>query len=195
MTRKNCLLASTCDQRENEKSFSSIDTSHTSIAHGAKTDSDLARPTGSDHPAAQYASEDDITLSTARLWQPTAQQTQPSRSDSDCCTPQLVSRTTRGSRRSWPAEDRALSSLSRAGAELEVNGWWRCTVTHRGGRHSAEPTAGAPTTVVGAPTPAGLLRWTPLLRIYRRCTTASSSRRCIGIRLGGRRRSGCIHWT
>jgi hypothetical protein len=51
-------LAETCDKWENCKSISSIDTSQASIAHGAKTDSDLARPPGSCHPAAQRASQE-----------------------------------------------------------------------------------------------------------------------------------------
>jgi hypothetical protein len=40
-----------CDQWENDKSISSIDTGQASVAHGAKTDSDLARPPACDHPA------------------------------------------------------------------------------------------------------------------------------------------------
>jgi hypothetical protein len=61
-------LAETCDKWENCKSISSIgnsqasissiDTSQASIAHGAKTDSDLARPPGGCHPAAQRASQE-----------------------------------------------------------------------------------------------------------------------------------------
>jgi hypothetical protein len=50
-----CLTA-TFDKWENGKSSSSIDTGHASIDHGAKTDSDLARPPGGDHPATQQAS-------------------------------------------------------------------------------------------------------------------------------------------
>jgi hypothetical protein len=47
-----CLTA-TCDKWANGKSISSIqvDTGRVSIRHGAKTDSDLARPPGGDHPA------------------------------------------------------------------------------------------------------------------------------------------------
>ena len=40
------------------------------------------------------------------------------------------------------------------------------------------------------PTRAGQLCWARIWRIHRRCTTASSSRRRGGIRLGGWRRSG-----
>jgi hypothetical protein len=50
-------LTATCDRWVNGKSIRSIDTSQASIARGAKTDSDLARPpSGGDHPAAQDAS-------------------------------------------------------------------------------------------------------------------------------------------
>ncbi len=48
-----CLTA-TCDKWENGKtttSISSVDTGHASMEHGAKTDSDLARPHGGDHQA------------------------------------------------------------------------------------------------------------------------------------------------
>ncbi len=55
-----CLTA-TCDNWENGKSISSIDTSHASIGHGAKTDSDLATPPGGDHPATQQASPGVLT--------------------------------------------------------------------------------------------------------------------------------------
>ncbi len=40
-----CLTA-TCDKWDNGESISSIDTGRASIEHGAKTDSDLARPPG-----------------------------------------------------------------------------------------------------------------------------------------------------
>ena len=52
-----CLTAK-CDKWENGKSTrsSSIHTGRASIGHGAKTDSDLARPPGGDHPATQQAS-------------------------------------------------------------------------------------------------------------------------------------------
>ena len=50
-----CLTA-TCDKWENGgKSISSIDAGNASMEHGAKTDSDLARPPGGDHPATQQA--------------------------------------------------------------------------------------------------------------------------------------------
>ncbi len=50
------LVCATCDQWENGKSISSLDTSPASIAQGTKTDSDLVRPPGGDRPAAQRAS-------------------------------------------------------------------------------------------------------------------------------------------
>jgi RNA recognition motif-containing protein len=131
-----CLTA-TCDQWENGKSISSIDTGQASIAHGAKTDSDLARlpgvdhpagrtdsdlarPPGGDHPAAQHASQGVLTRSAARRGQSAAQRAHPRTSDTECSMQRLedaASRTTRGSRRSRPAEDRTLSRLSGAGAE------------------------------------------------------------------------------
>ncbi len=125
-----CLTA-TCYLWENSKSISSIDTGQASIAHGAKTvsdlarlghtDSNLARPPGGDHPAAQHASQGDLTRSAARRGQSAAQQAHPRPSDKECSTQRLEdadSRTTRGSRRSGPAEDRTLSRLSGvAGAE------------------------------------------------------------------------------
>jgi hypothetical protein len=55
-----------CDTWENGKSISSIDTGRASIEHGAKTDSDLARPPGGDHPATQQASPGVLTQSAAR---------------------------------------------------------------------------------------------------------------------------------
>ncbi len=54
-TLEGCLTA-TCDGWENGKSISSIDTGSASIEHGAKTNSDLARPPCGDHPATQQAS-------------------------------------------------------------------------------------------------------------------------------------------
>jgi len=134
--RQLCLTA-TCDQWENGKSISSIDTGQASIAHGAKTDSDLARlpgvdhpagrtdsdlarPPGGDHPAAQHASQGALTRSAARRGQSAAQRAHPRTSDTECSMQRLedaASRTTRGSRRSRPAEDRTLSRLSGAGAE------------------------------------------------------------------------------
>ncbi len=61
-----CLTA-TCDKWENGKSISSFDTGSASIEHGAKTNSDLARPPGGDHPAMQQlkASPDVLTRSAA----------------------------------------------------------------------------------------------------------------------------------
>ncbi len=49
-------LTTTCDKWESGQSISSTDTGHASIEHGAKTDSDLARPPGGDNPATQQAS-------------------------------------------------------------------------------------------------------------------------------------------
>ncbi len=62
-----CLIA-TSDKWDNGESISSIDTGHASIEHGAKTDSDLARPPGGDHPATQQAqaSPGVLTQSAAR---------------------------------------------------------------------------------------------------------------------------------
>ena len=54
--REDCLTT-TCDQWENDKPISSIKTSQASIAHGAKTDSDLARLPGVDHPAGRTDSD------------------------------------------------------------------------------------------------------------------------------------------
>jgi hypothetical protein len=115
-------LTASCNQWENCKSISSIDTGQASIAHasGAKTDLDLARPPGVDHPTAQHASQGVRTRSAARCWQSAAQQAHPRPSDTECSTQRLedaASQTTRGSRRSRPAEDRTLSRLSGAGME------------------------------------------------------------------------------
>ncbi len=55
----------TCDKWDNVKSINSIDSSQASISHGVKTDSDLARPPGGDHPAAQQASPGVLTRSVA----------------------------------------------------------------------------------------------------------------------------------
>ncbi len=51
-------LTATCDQWENGKSISFINTGHTSIAHVAKADSDsgLAHPPAADHPTTPQAS-------------------------------------------------------------------------------------------------------------------------------------------
>jgi hypothetical protein len=57
----------TRDKWENGKPISSFDTGHASIEHGAKTDSDLARPPGGDHPATQQASPGVLTRSAARI--------------------------------------------------------------------------------------------------------------------------------
>jgi hypothetical protein len=48
------------------KSVSYIDTGRASIGHGAKTDSDPARPPGGDHPATQQASPGVLTRGAAR---------------------------------------------------------------------------------------------------------------------------------
>ncbi len=77
-----CLTA-TCDQWEHGKSISSIDTGQASIAHGAKTDSDLARPSGGDHPATQHASQGALTRSAARCGQSAAQRAHPRPSDTE----------------------------------------------------------------------------------------------------------------
>ena len=45
----------TCVQCENGKSFSTIDSAQTTMAHDADTDSDLARPPDGKHPSARYA--------------------------------------------------------------------------------------------------------------------------------------------
>jgi hypothetical protein len=47
-------------------SLSAADTGHASIEHGTKTDSDLARPPGCDHPATQQASPGVLTRSALR---------------------------------------------------------------------------------------------------------------------------------
>ncbi len=49
------LLAATCDEWENDKSISSVDTGHASIEHGAKADSDLARRCPHSERSAQRA--------------------------------------------------------------------------------------------------------------------------------------------
>ncbi len=63
--RQPCLTA-TCYKWENGKSIVSIDTTQASIVHGPKTDLELARPPGGDHPAAQHASPGVLTRSAAR---------------------------------------------------------------------------------------------------------------------------------
>ncbi len=77
-----CLTA-TCDKWENSKSISPIDTGHASIGHGAKTDSDLARPPGGDHPATQQVSPGVLTRSAARCWLSVARHAHSSPSDSE----------------------------------------------------------------------------------------------------------------
>ncbi len=92
--RTRCLTA-TCDKWENGKSISSIDTGHASIEHGAKTDSDLARPSGGDHPATQQASSGVPTRSAARRGRSAARHAHLSANDSGvrqatargCCFP------------------------------------------------------------------------------------------------------------
>jgi hypothetical protein len=59
-------LTAICVKWENGKSISSIETGQASIEHGAKTDSDLARPPGVDDPATQQASPGVPTRSTAQ---------------------------------------------------------------------------------------------------------------------------------
>ena len=44
----------TCVQCENGKSFSTIDSAQTTMAHDADTDSALARPYDGKHPSAQH---------------------------------------------------------------------------------------------------------------------------------------------
>ncbi len=63
-----CLtaLTATCDKWENGKPISSIYTGRAIIEHGAKSDSDLARPPGGDHPATQQASPCVLRLLTRR---------------------------------------------------------------------------------------------------------------------------------
>ncbi len=78
----------------------------------------------------------------------------PRPSDTECSTWRLkeaASRTTRRSRRSGPVEDLALSRLSEASAERQLNGWRWYTVTHHGSRRRAEAAAGAPTTNTSGP--------------------------------------------
>ncbi len=78
-----CLNA-TRDQCENGKSISSIDTSQASIMHGAKTDSDLARPPRGDHLAARRSSPGRagfITRSVACSGPKTAKRAYPSLRD------------------------------------------------------------------------------------------------------------------
>ena len=133
------LAILTLDAACHVQTISAVNTGRVSIAHGAKTDSDLARlpgvdhpagpgrtdsdlarPPGGDHPAAQHASQGVLTRSAARRGQSAAQRAHPRTSDTECSMQRLedvASRTTRGSRRSRPAEDRTLSRLSGAGAE------------------------------------------------------------------------------
>ena len=47
----------TCVQCENGKSFSTIDSAQTTMAHDADTDSALARPYDGKHPSAQHDSD------------------------------------------------------------------------------------------------------------------------------------------
>jgi hypothetical protein len=77
-----CLTA-TCDKWENGKSISSIDTGHASIEHGAKTNSDLARPPGGDHPATQQAGPGVLTRNAARRGRSAARHAHSSPSDSE----------------------------------------------------------------------------------------------------------------
>ena len=60
-TLEGCLIA-TC---ENGKSIRSIGSSQRSMAHGAKTDSDQAHPSGDYHPSARPASPGRLTRSSA----------------------------------------------------------------------------------------------------------------------------------
>ncbi len=75
----------TCDkcQSENGKSISSIDTGRARMEHGAKTDSDLARPPGGDHPATQQASPGVLTQSAARRGRSAAKRAHSSSNDSE----------------------------------------------------------------------------------------------------------------
>jgi hypothetical protein len=78
-----CLTA-TCDEWEKDKSISSIDTGrHVSMEHGAKTDSDLARPPSGDHPATQQASPGVLTRSAARRGRSAERHAHSSPSDSE----------------------------------------------------------------------------------------------------------------
>jgi hypothetical protein len=93
-----CLTA-TCDKWENGKSIRSIDSGHASIEHGAKTDTDLARPPGGDHPATQQASPSVLTQGAARR----GRRVPVTRNEAGR-GPRMR---TRGSMRSGPAEDRS----------------------------------------------------------------------------------------
>jgi hypothetical protein len=83
-----CLTA-TCYKLENGKSISSVDTGSASIEHGAKTDSDLARPPGGDHPATQQARPGVLTWSAARCWRLAARHAHSSPNDSESGVPRL----------------------------------------------------------------------------------------------------------
>ncbi len=79
------------------------------MEHGTTTDKDLARTSGSNHPATQQASPGVPTWSAARRGRSAARNTHSSPSDSggEPRPEDATSRTTRGSSRSGPAEDRA----------------------------------------------------------------------------------------
>jgi hypothetical protein len=76
-------LTETCNKWDNGKSISPIDTGHANIEHGAKTDPDLARPPGGDHPATQQASAGALTRSAARRGRSAARYAHSSPSDSE----------------------------------------------------------------------------------------------------------------
>ncbi len=77
-----CLTAP-CDKWGNGKSISSIDIGHVSIELGVKTNSDLVRQPGGDHPATQRASPGILTRSAARRGRSEARHEHSSPSDTE----------------------------------------------------------------------------------------------------------------
>jgi hypothetical protein len=114
--RRICLnVTVTCVQCENSKSISLIDSAQPTMAHDTDTDSDLARPSDGKHPSALlrlgYCGVLRAGAPPAMLWRTRVPVT---RSEATVERWMGAAPTTRRSRRSGPAEDRAQPAEGRS---------------------------------------------------------------------------------
>jgi hypothetical protein len=109
----------TCVQCENGKSISPIDSAQPTMAHGADTESDLARPPDGKHPSTRNATPAMLHRSATRrrtaghhlLWRTRVPVT---RIEATMERWMGAAQTTRGSRRNGPAEERAQPAEGRS---------------------------------------------------------------------------------
>ncbi len=113
----------TCVQCENGKSISTIDSTQATMAHDTDTDSDIARPSDGKHPSAQHETPAMLLWSATRRLNAghvVAHRVPVTRSEASVERWMEAARTTRSSRRSGSAEDRA-----HAGGGPEQEDWGR----------------------------------------------------------------------